>query len=367
MAAAPGCRNDILNCAAFNLGQIVGGGQLDRPVVESALMAAAVAVGLDEREAAATLRSGLEAGLKEPRGPKGERASSISVGEAHLSAEPDLSLLEDRVDPPRAFPGASVFGDVWGTWIADAARTASAPPDYGGMALLAIAGSLVGNARWVTPWPGWSEPPVIWAMLIGNPSAGKSPALKSVTAPLRALERRVREAAKLTHNAWLETAKAAEAHQKAWEREVDAAVKAGRASPPRPSEAIPSEEPHIPRLTVNDVTTEVLGVILGRQPRGTLMVRDELAGFFGDMNRYNNGSGDRPFWLEGYGGGEFSVERLSRDPVTIDRLTVGVLGGIQPDRLCCAADESRERRRDARPLLSGLSAHHGGAYPEACG
>ena len=51
------------------------------------------------------------------------------------------------------------------------------------------------------------------------------------------------------------------------------------------------------------------------------------------MNRYNNGSGDRPFWLEGYGGGDFSVERLSRDPVTIDRLTVGVLGGIQPDRL----------------------------------
>ena len=170
-------------------------------------------------------------------------------------------------------------------------------------------------------------------MLIGNPSAGKSPALKAVTAPLRALERRVREAAKLTHNAWLETVKAAEAHQKAWEREVDAAVKAGRASPPRPSEAIPPEEPHIPRLTVNDVTTEVLGVILGRQPRGTLMVRDELAGFFGDMNRYNNGSGDRPFWLEGYGGGDFSVERLSRDPVTIDRLSVGVLGGIQPDRL----------------------------------
>ena len=201
------------------------------------------------------------------------------------------------------------------------------------MPLLAVTGSLVGNARWVMPWPGWSEPPVVWTMLIGNPSAGKSPALKSVTAPLRALERRVREAAKLTHNAWLDAVKAAEAHQKAWEREVDAAVKAGRASPPRPSGAIPPEEPHIPRLTVNDVTTEVLGVILGRQPRGTLMVRDELAGFFGDMNRYNNGSGDRPFWLEGYGGGDFSVERLSRDPVTIDRLTVSVLGGIQPDRL----------------------------------
>ena len=84
LAAAPGHRNDVLNRAAFNLGQIVGGGHLDRPVVESALMAAAVTVGLEEREAAATLRSGLEAGLKEPRGPKGEKVSSPSVGEVHL-------------------------------------------------------------------------------------------------------------------------------------------------------------------------------------------------------------------------------------------------------------------------------------------
>ena len=51
------------------------------------------------------------------------------------------------------------------------------------------------------------------------------------------------------------------------------------------------------------------------------------------MNRYNNGSGDRPFWLEGYGGGDFSVERLSRDPVTIDRLAVGVLGASDPTGL----------------------------------
>ena len=84
---------------------------------------------------------------------------------------------------------------------------------------------------------------------------------------------------------------------------------------------------------MNDVTTGSSRRHLAGQPRGCLLVRDELAGFFGDMNRYNNGSGDRAFWLEAYGGGDFSVERLSRDPVRIDRLTIGVVGGIQPDRL----------------------------------
>ena len=63
------------------------------------------------------------------------------------------------------------------------------------------------------------------------------------------------------------------------------------------------------------------------------MLRDDLAGLFGSMNRYNNGSGDRSFWLEAYGGGTFSVERLNRDPVRVERLLVGVAGGIQPDRL----------------------------------
>ena len=118
-----------------------------------------------------------------------------------------------------------------------------------------------------------------------------------------------------------------------WEKLVQRAVAAGKTPPDRPPESVPPPEPHIPRLVVNDVTTEVLGVIIAGQPRGCLLVRDELAGFFGDMNRYNNGSGDRAFWLEARGGGDFSVERLSRDPVRINRLTIGVVGTIQPDRL----------------------------------
>ena len=51
------------------------------------------------------------------------------------------------------------------------------------------------------------------------------------------------------------------------------------------------------------------------------------------MTRYSGGSSDRPFWLEAYGGRAFMVERMGRDAVYIDFLSVGVLGGIQPDRL----------------------------------
>jgi hypothetical protein len=67
--AREGSRNHTLNRAAFALGQIAGAGALDADEVEAHLHQAARAVGLAEREASLTIRSGLSAGLARPRGP----------------------------------------------------------------------------------------------------------------------------------------------------------------------------------------------------------------------------------------------------------------------------------------------------------
>jgi hypothetical protein len=65
--AAPGTRNRFLNRAAFCLGQLVASGMLERGTVEAELTDAALAAGLSEPEILGTLRSGLEAGMLEPR------------------------------------------------------------------------------------------------------------------------------------------------------------------------------------------------------------------------------------------------------------------------------------------------------------
>lgn len=62
-----GNRNNQLNTSAFNLGQFVGAGRLDQSEVERQLQAAARTTGLEEHEIERTIRSGLEAGMKEPR------------------------------------------------------------------------------------------------------------------------------------------------------------------------------------------------------------------------------------------------------------------------------------------------------------
>ena len=60
-------RNDRLNQAAFSLGTLIGAGVLDRQNAESELTQVAIACGLTEKETTATIRSGIEAGIKQPR------------------------------------------------------------------------------------------------------------------------------------------------------------------------------------------------------------------------------------------------------------------------------------------------------------
>ena len=74
-SAPQGERNHTLNKAAFNLGQLVGAKLLERAEVERALRDAAADLAADEGAdtVEATIASGLDAGIAQPRGPKGGR------------------------------------------------------------------------------------------------------------------------------------------------------------------------------------------------------------------------------------------------------------------------------------------------------
>ena len=88
-AAPQGSRNDTLNAAAFSLGTLVGGGHLNRQEVEQALQTAAESAGLEPEEVKATVRSGLDAGTRQPRDVPDRRPS------AHV---PDLPAHRFKLD-----------------------------------------------------------------------------------------------------------------------------------------------------------------------------------------------------------------------------------------------------------------------------
>jgi len=69
LARAPqGGRNEQLNKSAFSLGQLAAGGALNGHEIADKLSAVSQAIGLDAREIERTIRSGMQAGAKKPRG-----------------------------------------------------------------------------------------------------------------------------------------------------------------------------------------------------------------------------------------------------------------------------------------------------------
>ena len=94
-----GERNSNLNKTAFTLGQLIGAGVLDRGSVDAALLGVSLSIGLGEAEALATIKSGLEGGMKEPRelpekARKGGGASK--QGKAPTSPERDRQAGQEE-------------------------------------------------------------------------------------------------------------------------------------------------------------------------------------------------------------------------------------------------------------------------------
>jgi hypothetical protein len=340
----PGSRNNALFKAAAQLGSMVAAGWIDHEQVRERLFAAAQDCGLVRDDGAhaarATIENGLEAGMAEPHAPLTDREGSFGTngtfGTQDESAwsDPDLSYLGSGRSKPVPFP-VDLLDPFWGDWVQAHASARSAPVDYVAAGLLTGAAALIGNARWALASPEWKEPPILWTAVVGAPGASKSPALEPALELLRRIEFDAMEASRPARETYEEEAKLAEAKAAEWERQVREALQDRKDPPERPTDAVEPQPVPLPRLVVGDTTPERLGGILQDNPKGLLMSRDELAGWLASFGRYSQSAGgERAMWIEAYGGRPYTIDRQKHpEPTIIPRLTMSVLGGIQPDKL----------------------------------
>jgi hypothetical protein len=152
------------------------------------------------------------------------------------------------------------------------------------------------------------------------------------------------------HREWEGANMAAKAAREKWEKAVRAAVQNDDPPPEMPASAVAPEAPTLPRIRISDATQEAIGHLCAANPRGLLFFRDELTGWIGNFDRYGGNGGDRAFWLEAYDGKARVIDRVKFEgkPIIIPRLTVGILGGIQPDRLSSAILEGEDDGLAAR-------------------
>lgn len=225
-----------------------------------------------------------------------------------------------------------VFGP-WSGWLKSAAEVKNAPVDYVAAALLTTVSAAIGNARWAVPWDGWKEPPVLWAMLVGDPSSNKSPALDSILDPVKEIETEMSEAYCAAREKWDAENEIAALALAQWRQEAKSAISEGSEAPTKPDAADAGSAPVRDRLRIIDATIEKVADLLSSTWRGLLLGRDELSGWLGAMDRYSGG-GDRPFWLEPYGGRGYTIDRKnSPEPIIVDHLSIAILGGTQHDKL----------------------------------
>lgn len=126
-AAPEGQRNGTLNSCAFNLGQIVAGGELTEATVKARLSAAAAGIGLEPGEIAATIESGFQAGAKTPRGPKAgavyvapDAQAATADRQPRPNAPDDIDLSHDALATDmgaRSFDHDARHVATWGKWL----------------------------------------------------------------------------------------------------------------------------------------------------------------------------------------------------------------------------------------------------------
>src|SRR5262249_60583452 len=122
---------------------------------------------------------------------------------------------------------------------------------------------------------------------IGQPSAMKSPIIQKVTKPLHKIDQ----------------------HQAGIWQSLNAGWQQAKAAKQNPGPPPPKP----PRCLIQDGTPEKIAEILSRAPCGSMMVYDELAGWFGSFERYSSGPSARAFYLTCWKGGHFLKDQVGRD------------------------------------------------------
>ena len=168
--------------------------------MRSRLLDAAKACGLPRGEAEATISSGFAAGSQQPRmAPEPMPRWGADRARERPPAEPlDAAKLDWLFNPWEEpalpeFPSASL-PEVLADWCADQhAMTGADKAGFTMAALAALSGTIDHRIKVVLK-PG--KPPFLahsrlWVLLLGNPSATKSPIIRAATHELRALDAKV--------------------------------------------------------------------------------------------------------------------------------------------------------------------------------
>lgn len=266
------------------------------------------------------LRATLEAAARQAPPSAGNRAQKSDAGgwpiPASLPSMPDV--------PP--FPLHIFPAKVAEYWRA-AGEALVCPVDYVAVPGLSLLGAAIGRSRAAEVKPGYAESPLFWTATFAPPGGTKSPALRAARAPLQQAEAR-----------WLDEHRE---RLSIFDVEMDRFNQSMKEWKSNGCKGEPPTKPRRPTLrqaTLDDATTEATAKVLADNPRGVVMVKDEMMAFIRGMNQYKTGGkgADREFWLSAWAGAPAKTNRSGTHetgPLVVQHPFVAVAGMLCPDSL----------------------------------
>jgi hypothetical protein len=173
----------------------------------------------------------------------------------------------------------------------------------------------------------------LWGALVGFSGTSKTPGLNVAIRALEAYESGLDEQRAYFRRRY-ETRKVhAEATRKKWKDDCEKAAKSNKDKPEMPEVAEVPERFIVPCLYKTDATIEKMALQLQARPSGMLLILDELSHLLQNMSRHSQGGQDDGFWLQAHDGKPFRQGRVGRADINIPHLLIGLIGGLQPDKL----------------------------------
>ncbi|MHA0034234.1 DUF3987 domain-containing protein [Deinococcus sp. PESE-13] len=265
----------------------------------------------------------------------GDTAMGQPQSETHW---PDLRLL-----PPAESALPTMTPDLLPnslrSWLAAEAHGAGVPLEMLAIPIVYCAGAIVGTR--LTIRNSINAPAVpgnLWALTCSPPGTRKSYALDLGIMALRelqeasdqraAIDRSQREANRDVAAAQLTTLlEGLKAKNEADVPTTDR-IAAARQALAEADAALVN-----PSYLTSDATIEAIGGLLQHNPNGIAIVRDELPGWLASFERAGREQ-DRAFFLEAANGtNTYTINRVQRGKLHIPRLSLSVIGNIQPQGL----------------------------------
>ena len=209
--------------------------------------------------------------------------------------------------------------------------------DFSSASFLTVFAAAMGNTWSVRFMTGWVSRPIIYMVLVGSPSCGKTPPLQQAVAPLLKLDGEY----DMIYCKEMET-------YRRWER---------MSAKQREKHSLP-EEMKMPQRkchVVVDSTVEALIGALRDNPRGVLIYKDEIDSLLSNFNRYNGS--DEGYFLSLFSGTPFKYRRKSNNEhIFLANPYCSIIGTTQPGRL--------GEQFGGKRMMNGFSSRFLKVYPE---